>query len=1098
MKKKTVGIACVLCALMMIMSSTVVLNMPATKALPSPGDVDRSSEIVFWDDFENGLSKWDPAEIIEENGGVFTTSNAQSKTGYWSEESTNSLYVNAGTTSMAAFGRMWYPAQIQEDYTVVFDFRLGTADNHWFKVFADTNVFMVIKYGTELIQYLGENVQAGSGYQTPGDTTYQHIKYLQADTWFRIELRVYLSRLQYDVYIDGDFVRMSDFTGNSVHYPEYFVVGDQYTKYNRGIGYWDNIHVGPTHTIPFEEDFEGAFNLGQWTTVVTSGETLEVVNGDIHVDSEASGTSYVHTPFLDFGKHRHYIVRFEFRYVGAHHFFKVYIDPNIIVILDSYSLYSFRGGSTLEYIGDLSEGNEHSIEFRVSAQPPNSPIFSTILDGEYLGEKNGRFDPYLFGYVSFGDTKDTSIRGEGYWKSMSVQPDKRDSTWAMSLHRRWNRDSIEDGYAALEYVRTLDVSYARLNFVWKEIEPSDNDWDLDRIKWYHNLLDMLEGTGLDVILIADQWDDAPDWAKSFWDPLDFRPTEFYYAYWDFVEKLANEYGAKVHYYQILNECNHHKPWSPVMGYTHCANLFHYGYQGLMTGENAVEPHDDKFETIVNVFANTLGWTSWITNFMSDISSMNPSAVDIIAVDHYGGLWPHWPFRDPEDIDWSPLDTIESLMTTYTKKGAIMETGYDTTDSGGDEDQKDWIYYNLPVIQDRMMEWNRNHNEKYVLQAYYELRDEETDGGCPLIFECKEFGLMRDDWTEKVGYHEFGGRALDFHRWSSVIKADRDAPGHQAEGGGTAFADIGHGPETDALFMIVDTGGSPGAENNYKYVVFWDIQPDGGFLDWDAGFPDKQVYGTQSEGGGVAIAQIDNDPAGRPDVVFMNVDIGSSENQISYRIGWNINTDGSISLWSPKIDLGGAGGQDTDGGGIALGDLDNNGNLDALVMVADAAGDYRYKIAWDIQPTGTPQDIDGPFVGGWSIGCDKCSWGLFRRYSEGAGVELLDIDGNGVLDAVFTALVNPEGSSCMANRFMYRIAWNAKSDGTFDRWSATFGLGASAGGHITAGGGLGLADVNIDGKPDLIFMSIPDTGGGSDNEFKYRVKWDVDIWTIPYD
>jgi hypothetical protein len=1053
-----------------------------TAANPSRHDVYRSPEIVFWDDFEWSLAKW---TYDFSGNGVLGRTAAESEIGYWNEQSSYSLLIDVPNHADMAYARVDYPGNLYGDYTVVFDFLLQDTSNHWFKVYQDFNVVLVIMTGAKLIQYLGEDVYAG------GFTTYQDVMTLQHGLWYEFELRVYPERLQFDVYVSGSFLKSCDFNNNRYLAPDYFLVGDTYEGVNHGSGYWDNIHVAPLNTIPFEEDFEGPFGSADWTSVVTPGETLEITGGEVHIESSPSGVASFYIPFLDFGKHRHYVVTMDFRYTGNHHFFKVYSDPHVIIILNDDTLYSFLGGSSMESIKDINADVDYSLEFRVSAQPQDEVKVETIVNGEYTGKVNGRFTPHHIGYAVFGDTKDFNIYGEAYWGSISIGPDKRDSTWAVCSHRNWDRDDVEVEYAALEYARVLNVSYVRLNFVWSEIEPSEDVWDLDAIKYYDNLLDHLEGMGLDVILIADQWADAPEWAKSKWNGLDFQG--FYDEFMEFTTKLATEFGSKTYYYQLLNECNHpgHRPLN--MWVLHCADLFEHGYLGVMAGEGVSEPHQDAFMTIVNVNSFIPEWTGWIEMFMADITTGFPNAVDVIAVDHYPGSW---LTGGPTNTDWSPLHTIETLALAYDKQLGIMETGYAST--GSESEQRDWIYYNLPVIQDAITSWNEDHpSNRYILQAYYELKD--GPGGID-----SGWGLMHADFTKKLGFAEFGGRAMDFHRWSPVLMWPNSySPGHQGEGGGLAFADIGQlSSYPDAVFMVVDTGGSEGAENLFKYAVFWDLMPDGEFLGWSVFSPNVQVSGQRSQGGGVAIAQIDNDANGRPDVLFVDIDNPDGMNKIKYRIGWNIDPTGSISSWypdpgSPSRNIGDAGGHDSDGGGVALGLIDDNQLLDAVIMIADKAGDYRYKIAWNLQPNGEFADPnDPPRIAGWDIGCIKCSWNHWNH--PGAGVELIDIDKNGRLDAVFMAVVDPSVPSPYHNRFMYRIAWNIQTDGNFQRWSTSVGLGATAGAGATEGGGMASVDIDGNGKPELVFMSICDEGGGYDNLFKYRLDWNIEIWTIPYE
>lgn len=1083
MRRIRTTIVCVLCTLALVASMTLVVLPRETAAYPSRDDVYRSPEIVFWDDFEVGLGKWITTTF---GSGVVITSNAQSKIGYWVEQSSYSLYVDAPGYVDMAYARVSYD-YLYGDYTVIFDFMLPDTSNHWFKVFEDQNVRLVIKNQAELIQYLGEGVTAG------GYTTYQDIMTLVTDEWYRFELRVYPERLQFDVYVSGVFIKSCDFNMNRYVPPYGFFVGDSYVSANWGTGYWDNIHVAPLHTIPFEEDFGGPFGSADWTSVVTPGETLEISAGEVHIESTRSGVASFYVPFLDFGKHRHYVVTMDFRYTGNHHFFKVYSDPHVVIILNDDTLYSYTGSATLQPIIDINENTDYSLEFRVSAQPQDEVIVETIVNGEYTGKVDGRLSPHHFGYAVFGDTKDSAIYGEGYWGSISIEPDKRDSTWAMCSHNEWRKEAChpcrEEGYAALEHIRDLNVSFQRVDFSWEKIEPQRDQWDLDSIKSYDNFLDLLEGMGLDVILIANQYDSAPQWAKDLWSEL--SPEPFYEEYEEFVEKLAEEFGSKVYYYQLMNECNHFDHTLFGIQAKQCAELFERGHRGLLDGEDVTHPHDNDFKAIVNVFANVAGWAGWIEDLMEEVTILDPDAVDVIAVDHYPGSWATLPFLDPDNIDWSPLHTIDSLIDEYDKEGAIMETGFPTSER--ESYQREWIYHNLPVLQDEITQWNNDHpDNQYILQAYYELYEEDSGS---IMWE-DTFGLMRDDWSKKPGYLEFGARAMDFHKWSWV-RHEFDVPYNEiTEGGGLAFADIGRQPDLlDAVFMLIR---DVVPQNYFNYVVAYDIQPDGTFDMYSTFRPFKPAEGDHSNGGGVAIADIDGDVGGRPDVVFMNIeDAGFGDNQIYYKIGFNMDIHGWIgnTAWSDRFHVGDAGTGSAEGGGIALHDINDNGNLDALISVVSASGEYSYKVAWDIQPTGAPTSYTSLF-GPWPIGCAFCT--PHSTYSQGAGVEFMDIDGNGEQDAIFMAIVNPEGSTCRNNRYMYRIAWNIQQDGTFERWSETFGLGAQTGGRDTAGGGLASVDTDGDGISDhLVFMAIKDTGDEQDNEFKYRIKWDVDIRTIPY-
>src|SRR2546422_1269018 len=119
---------------------------------------------------------------------------------------------------------------------------------------------------------------------------------------------------------------------------------------------------------------------------------------------------------------------------------------------------------------------------------------------------------------------------------------------------------------------------------------------------------------------------------------------------------------------------------------------------------------------------------------------------------------------------------------------------------------------------------------------------------------------------------------------------------------------------------------------------------------------------ENQGGGVSMANMDADP--RLDAIFMVVDnvnvfLGDHKNYYYYRVGWNINPDGTFVSFSPSSGLFGpfdVGCDETQGGGVTIGDVNRNGIQDALFMIVcnpqtPTANDYRYRIAFDIRSSG---------------------------------------------------------------------------------------------------------------------------------------------------
>jgi len=105
------------------------------------------------------------------------------------------------------------------------------------------------------------------------------------------------------------------------------------------------------------------------------------------------------------------------------------------------------------------------------------------------------------------------------------------------------------------------------------------------------------------------------------------------------------------------------------------------------------------------------------------------------------------------------------------------------------------------------------------------------------------------------------------------------------------------------------------------------------------------------------------------------------------------------------------------------------------------------------------------------------------FNAGGGAAIADINGNGKPDLLLMGIDDPKGE----NSFWYKIGWDLNADGDpTNGWSSTkyrSGLGGS-----NAGGGAAIADLNGNGKLDLLLMGIDDPKGG--NSFWYKIGWDI--------
>ena len=112
-----------------------------------------------------------------------------------------------------------------------------------------------------------------------------------------------------------------------------------------------------------------------------------------------------------------------------------------------------------------------------------------------------------------------------------------------------------------------------------------------------------------------------------------------------------------------------------------------------------------------------------------------------------------------------------------------------------------------------------------------------------------------------------------------------------------------------------------------------------------------------------------------------------------------------------------------------------------------------------------------------------SW--FGHENQGAGVALAAIHGHGPRDLVVYHIDNPPGD----NRGYYRIGWHLGANGLVGHgWTNPIAVPGWFGWE-NQGGGVALADLSGNGRPDLVAFSIDNPPG--DNRGYYRIGWNLD-------
>lgn len=214
----------------------------------------------------------------------------------------------------------------------------------------------------------------------------------------------------------------------------------------------------------------------------------------------------------------------------------------------------------------------------------------------------------------------------------------------------------------------------------------------------------------------------------------------------------------------------------------------------------------------------------------------------------------------------------------------------------------------------------------------------------------------------------------------------------------------------------------------------------------------------------------------------------------------------------------------EGGGMSIGDINNNGIEDIIFATYQDAGangpnDYKYRIGWDIDAEGNPKSwsdvkrIDGT---GWEgrgasvalfkpttageptrvafVNLDpapdiRIKYGTINAngdYSEsaffptpsfgalayGVGVELYDIDGNGTPEIILS------GNS---SYHKYKIGWNLQNNGAVDKWTVHDGNSYSNTAVAVA-----MANLDRNPQPEIIMVYR----NSSDNRVYRSIGWNL--------
>ncbi|MDT8380328.1 MAG: FG-GAP-like repeat-containing protein [Desulfotignum sp.] len=159
-----------------------------------------------------------------------------------------------------------------------------------------------------------------------------------------------------------------------------------------------------------------------------------------------------------------------------------------------------------------------------------------------------------------------------------------------------------------------------------------------------------------------------------------------------------------------------------------------------------------------------------------------------------------------------------------------------------------------------------------------------------------------------------------------------------QGGGITATDLNGDGTPDLIVFFID---APSGENA-GYCRIGYMNSDGTASKWTDSFNIPGWFGGNNDGGGITATDINGN--GEPDLVVFNIDDPSGANGGYYRIGWDLDKDGKITSWSDHQSIPWQGNHQQ-GGGITATDVNGDGIPDLIVFMIDNpsgpnAGYYR--------------------------------------------------------------------------------------------------------------------------------------------------------------
>ena len=198
---------------------------------------------------------------------------------------------------------------------------------------------------------------------------------------------------------------------------------------------------------------------------------------------------------------------------------------------------------------------------------------------------------------------------------------------------------------------------------------------------------------------------------------------------------------------------------------------------------------------------------------------------------------------------------------------------------------------------------------------------------------------------KIGWNL--NTAGDPASWSSLKSMPSTDVGDSASGAGVAFVNIDANSRPEIIVAWVD---NPMFDNVIYYKIGWNVNTLGNPTSWSNKFSKNGWVGSDTSGLGITFANIDG--VSPIDMILFWADEPFGANHGKYQVGYNIASSGSIASWSAVKTFPGDWqwvGDSTQGAGIAVADLNNNGRTEMIFLWVDnpSYDNYAYyRVEWE--------------------------------------------------------------------------------------------------------------------------------------------------------